>query len=309
VVTPVRAPNPSAMTLEGTNSYIVDCGDGAALAIDPGPPIERHAHALIDAARQRGLTIAAIAFTHGHPDHAPNAQALKALTGAPVYGHPASTAAHDVDVPLEGELLVGTTALRVLDAPGHTFDHVIYYLPAERALFTGDTILGTGPVLIAPPGGDMRAYQRTLQRLRDEFSEASVIFPGHGPRVDHVAAKIDEYIEHRRERERELLDALRRFGGGTIPELVSAIYGDDRPQLLPAMARQLLAHLIALQREGRVNADPVDRTMTARESWILNPPVEDVAGPDEAALVRAELGTQLQVDRLYRYFSTNDAGD
>lgn len=301
MVTLMRAPNPSAMTLDGTNSYLVDCGGGAALAIDPGPPIERHAVALADAARERSLTISAIAFTHGHPDHAPNARALQALTGAPVYAHPASPAAHDADLALEGELSVGTTALRVLDAPGHTFDHVVFYLPQERALFTGDTILGTGPVLIAPPGGDMRAYQRTLQRLRDEFSDAATIYPGHGPRVDDVPAKIAEYVEHRRERERELIDALRRLQAATIPELVRAIYGEDRPQLLPAMARQLLAHLIALQREGAVVAEPLGRPMTAAESWMLNPPVEDVVGPDEAALVRAELGTQLHLDRLDRY--------
>ncbi|MBV8435346.1 MAG: MBL fold metallo-hydrolase [Candidatus Eremiobacteraeota bacterium] len=300
MVTLVRAPNPSAMTLTGTNSYVIDCGEGEALVIDPGPPIASHVEALAAEAAQNGLRVAAIALTHGHPDHAPAAAMLATRTGAPVYAHPNSAVPHDRDLELEGTLRAGATTVRVMDAPGHTFDHVVFYLPPERALFTGDVILGEGTVVIAPPGGAMRPYQATLQRLADEFGEARIIHGGHGPIVLDAQAKIAEYIEHRRMRERELIDAL-ALGPQTIPELVLRIYGDDRPVLWPAMARQMLAYLIALELEGRVNAHRVDRPMTEQEMWILNPPLEKLVGPEQAQVMIAELGSMLRLDALYAY--------
>lgn len=300
-VTLVRAPNPSAMTLSGTNSYVVDCGGGSALVIDPGPPIGRHVDALIETARAQDLTIRAIAVTHGHPDHAPAAAVLSAATGAPVLAHPASTIAHDEDLALEATLCVGNATLQVIDAPGHTFDHVVFYLAEERALFTGDVILGEGSVVIAPPGGAMRPYQHTLARLAGEFGTARIIYGGHGPIVADAQAKIAEYIEHRQMRERELIDALARDGAHTIPELVLYIYGDDRPVLWPAMARQLLAHVIALETEGRVDAQRLDRPMSEKERWILNPRLDELVGAADAELAAAELGSMLRLDTLYAY--------
>jgi glyoxylase-like metal-dependent hydrolase (beta-lactamase superfamily II) len=300
MVTLVRAPNPSAMTLTGTNSYLIDCGGGDALVIDPGPPIAQHVEALVKEAATRRVRIAAIAVTHGHPDHAPAAALLASRTGAPVYTHPDSAVPHDRDLSLEGTLDIGETALRVMDAPGHTFDHVVLYLPPERALFTGDVILGEGTVVIAPPGGAMRPYQRTLQRLADEFGDARIIHGGHGPIVLDAPAKIAEYLAHRRMREHELIDAL-AIGPQTIPELVLRIYGDDRPVLWPAMARQMLAYLIALEDEGRVCARRIERPMTEQETWILNPPLERLVGPEQAEVIAAELGSMLRLDALYAY--------
>jgi len=303
VVTLVRAPNPSAMTLTGTNSYVVDCGRGEGLVIDPGPAMPVHVEALVNELQRQKLRAGAIAITHGHPDHAPAAALLAAATRAPVYAHPNSAVTHDRDLSLEGELRVGNTALRVVDAPGHTFDHVVFYLPQERALFTGDVILGEGTVVIAPPGGAMRPYQATLQRLADEFPDAGIIHGGHGPIVLDARAKIAEYIAHRKLRERELIDALAQ-GPQTIPELVLRIYGDDRPVLWPAMARQMLAYLIALESEGRAQAALVDRAMNEQEMWILNPPLERLVHPDEAAVIAAELGSMLRLDALYAYSLT-----
>lgn len=287
------------MTLTGTNTYIV-CSGSDAVVIDPGPAIERHLDAIVAECAARDVRIAAIALTHGHPDHAPAAALLAQRTASLVYAHPSSEVPHDRDLDLDGTLRAGAVSLNVMDAPGHTFEHVVFYEPTIYALFTGDVILGEGSVVIAPPGGAMRPYQRTLARLRNEFKDARTIYGGHGPRVDDAQAKIAEYIAHRSERERELLSAL-QAGPQTIPELVLRIYGRARTVLWPAMARQMLAYLIALQQEERVRATVVDRPLNAEETAILNPPWEAIVGPEHAALVRAELGAMLHLDVLYRY--------
>jgi glyoxylase-like metal-dependent hydrolase (beta-lactamase superfamily II) len=288
------------MTLSGTNSYLIDCGCGAALLIDPGPPIERHVDALLERARSLDLAIRAIGVTHGHPDHAPAARLVAHAVGAPIYAHPASRVPHDRDFELDADLRIGDATFRVIDAPGHTFDHVVLYFPPDRALFTGDVILGEGTVVIAPPGGAMRPYQATLQRLANEFDDARTIYGGHGPVVTDARAKIDEYIEHRAMRERELLGQL-AAGPKTIPELVLAVYGIERSVLWPAMARQMLAYLIALESEGRVVAEPLDRRMTDDEAWMLNPPLERLVGAEQADVIRAELGSGMRLERLHSY--------
>lgn len=292
------------MTLTGTNSYVIDAGDGTALVIDPGPFIERHVEALVANASARDLRIATIALTHGHPDHAPAAAPLARLTGARVYAHPDSRVARDGDLPLEADFATGDLSLRVMDAPGHTFEHVVFYDARERALFTGDVILGEGTVVIAPPGGAMRPYVQTLGRLATEFSQARTIYGGHGPVVENAQEKIAEYIAHREVRESELIAAL-EDGPATIPELVMKIYGAQRPILWPAMARQMLAYLIALGEEGAVTATRVEREMDERERAILNPPWETIVGPEHAALVEEELGGMLKLDALYRYALVN----
>lgn len=301
MVTLVRAPNPSAMTLQGTNSYVIDCGDATALVIDPGPAIDDHLRALVDVAQSQNLTIRAIALTHGHPDHASGAPRLASMTGAPLYAHSKSRIVHDADLPLEGDLRTGTIALRTIDAPGHSDDHAVFYLAPHRALFTGDTILGEGTTVVAPPGGAMRPYQRTLQRLADEFTDARVLYGGHGPIVNDPKAKIAEYIAHRQMRENQILDAL-NDGPRTIPDLVRRIYSPERQPLWPAMARQILAHLVALEEEGRVSSLILDRAMTPEEWAILNPRIEEFVGPQEAAVITAELGSEMRLEslRLYR---------
>lgn len=296
----VRAPNPSAMTLTGTNSYVVDIGHGEALVIDPGPLDERHIAALLEHARSRGLTVTAIALTHGHPDHAPAAAVLASRTSALVYAHPHSEVARDRDLPLDADWQIGSLTLRVIDAPGHTFEHVIFYEPEEAALFTGDVILGEGTVVIAPPGGAMRPYMNTLARLRDEFPQARRIYGGHGPVVERAQEKIAEYIAHRELRQNELLEALRE-GPQTIPELVQRIYGDTRRILWPAAARQMLAYLIPLTQEGVVHAIVLDRPLTDEETAILNPSWESIVGAEHAPLIEAELGAMLKLDHVYEY--------
>ncbi|HZT14086.1 MAG TPA: MBL fold metallo-hydrolase [Candidatus Baltobacteraceae bacterium] len=298
----VRAPNASAMTLTGTNTYLIN-GGGSLLCIDPGPAIARHIDAIEQAASSLGGRIETIALTHSHPDHAPAAPELARRTGARVAAHWKSEFAHDVDLRDRDVLRAGKATLVAIETPGHTFDHLAYYEPDEQALFTGDTVLGEGYVVIAPPNGAMRPYQRSLQRLLDDFPQARAIFGGHGERVDDPKAKLRDYLEHRRVRQEQLAGSLRR-GAKSIPDLVREIYAGTDRVLWPAAARQLLAYLLALEEEGAVRSEPAGRAMTPEEQAILNPEWETIVGAEHAQTVRAELGALLRLDTLRVYRAT-----
>jgi glyoxylase-like metal-dependent hydrolase (beta-lactamase superfamily II) len=285
----LRADNPSPMTLDGTNGYVLRVGPDSLVAIDPGPLDDRQRDAFVAAAHREGASYAAILVTHGHPDHAPGAAPLAAATGAPVFAHPAARFAHDRALGDDEVLRFDDAAITVLHAPGHAPDHCIFVLEAEAALFTGDVVAGRGFMVVAPPSGDMRAYQATLRRLRERYGDAQALYGGHGPEVRDVRAKLDEYIAHREARERQLVVALAE-GPVTIPALVARIYADTDRRLWPAAGRQLLAYLIALEREGRVRAAPLARPPTLAEAALLNP---DLSRLDEnlgADVIRAELG-------------------
>lgn len=285
----LRAPNPSPMTLDGTNGYVVRVGPRALAAVDPGPLDDRQRDAFLAAARELDADYAAILVTHGHPDHAPGAAPLAAATGAPVYSHPAARFPHDAELADGERLAFGDVAITALHAPGHARDHLVFVLEDERALFAGDVVLGTGTVVVAPPGGEMRTYQRTLHRLRDEHGDAAAIYGGHGPEVRDVRAKLDEYIAHRELRERQIVDAL-AAGVQTIPDLVERIYADTARKLWPAAARQVLAYLIALESEQRVRTQRIARDPTPREAALLDPDLSKLGEGQGADVVRAELG-------------------
>ena len=285
----LRASNASPMTLDGTNGYVVRVGPRSLVAIDPGPVDDAQRDAFVAAARDANATYAAILVTHGHPDHYPGAAPLAAATGAPVYAHPDARFPHDRAL-AEGERLAfEDAAFTVPHAPGHARDHLVFVLEDERALFTGDVVIGTGTVVVAPPGGDMRVYQRTLHRLRDEYGDASAIYGGHGPEIREVRAKLDEYIAHREARERQIVDAV-RAGFDTIPALVAHVYAEVDRRLWPAAARQVLAYLLALEAEGGVHAERVAREPTREEAALLNPDLSRLADSAGADVIRAELG-------------------
>jgi len=285
----LRANNASPMTLDGTNGYVVRVGPRSLVAVDPGPVDDAQRDAFVAAARDAGASYAAILVTHGHPDHFPGAAPLAAATGAPVYAHPDARFPHDRAL-AEGERLAfADAAFTVLHAPGHARDHLVFVLDDERALFTGDVVIGTGTVVVAPPGGDMRTYQRTLHRLRDEYGDATAIYGGHGPEVRGVRAKLDEYITHREAREQQIVDAA-QAGAETIPALVERVYAAVDQRLWPAAARQVLAYLLALEAEGRVRAERIERAPTPREAALLNPDLSKLGEGIDAAVIRAELG-------------------
>ena len=227
----VRATNPSPYTLDGTNTYVVE-----GWVVDPGPADEVHLARVVTAA---GGEVAGIVLTHDHPDHSEGAPALAERTGRAV-------------VQPDGDGEVGP--FRVIPTPGHARDHVS--LLWRRVLFAGDTVLGAGSVFVAPGSGAMAAYLDSLRRLRE--LELDAIAPGHGPFVWDPRAKIDEYIEHRLDRERKVLAAL-DGGARTRDELLDQAWDDVRfdeaPVLRVAAGVTLDAHLEKLRDEGRLPAD------------------------------------------------------
>jgi glyoxylase-like metal-dependent hydrolase (beta-lactamase superfamily II) len=295
----VLAPNPSPMTLEGTNTYLAIVGTDA-IAIDPGPADASHIEAILAAAARHRATIGAIAVTHGHPDHAPGAKLLHERTGAPVYAHPLASFPFDVAVTDGERIEAGAAALGVLEAPGHAREHLVFTFAPEEALFTGDVVIGRGTVVIAPPNGDMRAYQATLARLLRDYGESSTIYGGHGPAVSDARAKLEEYLAHRLSREREILAAL-AAGERTIPDLVAEIYRNVATFLWPAAARQILAYLIALEREERVRSRVLARPPTTDEAAILDPDLSRLVDAESAAVARAELGYDSDAGELRAY--------
>ena len=231
----VRAGNPSPYTLSGTNTWVV--GRDPAWVVDPGPALPAHLDAVAAAVSERGGA-GGIALTHDHPDHAEGLEALRARLGDPAVGAWPSLR--------DGGSFGPFDALHV---PGHAADHLVFACAAGA--FTGDAVLGEGSVFIAPGGGSLGAYLDGLRRLR--ALGLPRLFPGHGPIVDDVTGKLDEYVAHRLERERRIVEAL-AAGARSEDELLAAAW-DEIPEglRLPA-AWTLAAHLDKLRDEGRLPA-------------------------------------------------------
>jgi glyoxylase-like metal-dependent hydrolase (beta-lactamase superfamily II) len=201
----VRATNPSPLTLDGTNSYVV-----GRWVVDPGPADPDHLEAVRRAAAEG---IEGVVLTHSHADHSEGADRLDAPVALPAGGEE-----------------VGP--FRALATPGHSADSVC--LIWERVCFTGDTVLGRGSVFIAPGEGSLSAYLDSLRRLRE--LDLELLCPGHGPYVRDPAAKLDEYLDHRLDRERRLLEAL-DAGARTRDELLDAAWSEVPEELRAAPPR------------------------------------------------------------------------
>jgi len=235
----VRADNPGPFTLSGTNTWLV--GRDPTWIVDPGPALDAHLEAVLKEANRRG-GVGGIVLTHTHEDHAAALAPLRELAGEP----PVAA----VRPPAGGVALTDGASfgpLRVVSTPGHASDHVAFV--AEEACFTGDAVLGEGSVFISPDPGALRGYLEALRRLR--ALPLALICPGHGPPVPDPAAKLDEYIAHRLDRERRLLEALDR-GLRSEAELLDAAWDDAPPALRPAAAVTLRAHLDKLREEDRL---------------------------------------------------------
>lgn len=247
----VLAPNPGLMTLDGTNTWVVaEHGAAQAVVVDPGPDDVGHLRRVRDQVAQAGRHVAKILLTHSHPDHAAGARAFAAMTGAPVL---AADPAHRLgDEGLAAGDVVGAAGceIRVVPSPGHSPDSVCLLLPADRALLTGDTVLGRGTSVIAR-GGDLSDYLASLDRLRAlaEAEALSTLLPGHGPLLADPLAVLDQYIAHRHERLAEVTAAL-EAGDRTVDEIVARVYVAVPRALWPFARWSVSAQLAYLARQG-----------------------------------------------------------
>jgi glyoxylase-like metal-dependent hydrolase (beta-lactamase superfamily II) len=252
----VVAPNASAMTGPGTNSYLI--GAPVWAIVDPGPDDPRHAEALLALAPAPRW----IFVTHTHRDHSPLAMRLARATGARVVGRPGPPDGRQDEgfradiVPQPGQRFEAAASgawLRAIDTPGHASNHVCYLLEDAGLLFSGDHILdGMTPVILAPDG-DMQHYLDALRRLRD--LPLAAIAPGHGRLLREPLAVIDALIAHRLQREARISAALVSLGGADLRSLVEVVYADTPVTLHPLARLTLEAHLIKLEREGRAGRD------------------------------------------------------
>jgi glyoxylase-like metal-dependent hydrolase (beta-lactamase superfamily II) len=249
----VVAPNPGPYTGPGTNTWIVEAGPVVAV-IDPGPDDESHLAAVN--ARIAGATVGVVLVTHSHPDHLPLAERLASAHHTSVKRYPEL---RDQDV-----VRVGTLNVTVLHTPGHSPDHLCFWLAGDRALFTGDLILGRGSSMITYPEGDVAAYLRSLERVA--ALSPRLLFPGHWDPVDDAMGKIEEYRRHRLEREAQVLAEVRR-GGGSARELTRRVYGELDDQLMVAAEMTMRAHLRKLVDDGAV------RSSGEGEREVFDPPV------------------------------------
>lgn len=265
----ILAPNPSPMTFRGTNTYLV--GEGDVAVVDPGPVDDRHLGAIL-AALKPGERISHVLVTHAHLDHSPLAHPLARQVGAPVlaFGGPEAGRSPtmqrlaregllgggegvDTDF-LPDEFLAdgdsittGCARLEALHTPGHMANHLAFAF--GDALLSGDLVMGWATSLVSPPDGDLAAFMASLRRLQTR--QWRRFHPGHGAPVDDPAKRLSELLTHRMGREASILAAL-SDGPATATELATRIYADTPPPLLPAAARNVLAHLIDLSEQFKV---------------------------------------------------------
>jgi glyoxylase-like metal-dependent hydrolase (beta-lactamase superfamily II) len=261
----VIANNPSPFTFYGTGTYIL--GTGSVAVIDPGPADPEHIQAIVDGLA--GETISHVLVTHTHMDHSPGCALLKAHSAAPTLAFgPHGAGKLEQGVPVEeggdmdfqpdqlvqhGDVIEGGDwSVECVYTPGHTSNHMCFQLREQKALFTGDHVMGWSTSIISPPDGDMMAYMVSLELLLERDDE--VYWPTHGPSIDDPKAHVRAFIAHRREREAQILDCV---GSGTelIADMVPKMYQDTPEFMYPAAARSVLAAMEFLVQRGEVVSD------------------------------------------------------
>lgn len=262
----VIAKNPNAFTFRGTGTYII--GKGKVAVVDPGPLLEDHINCLVQALQ--GETVTHILITHTHNDHSPAAKPFKEITGARTYGF-GPHGSGKADIPLEGgadrdfipdvevshgQILEGEGwTIECVHTPGHTSNHICYQLVEEKALFSGDHVMGWSTSVIGPPDGDMTDYMNSLELLLDRDDQ--IYWPTHGTSIDDPKPFVQSFIDHRLEREEQILDCLKR-GITKIEDMVPVMYVGTDKQLYGAAARSVLAAIYRLIATNRLrcNAEP-----------------------------------------------------
>ncbi|MFD3910708.1 MBL fold metallo-hydrolase [Streptomyces sp. NPDC058603] len=250
----VLAPNASAMTLDGTNTWIVSEPDAdSAVVIDPGPLDELHLQAVVDVAERAGKRIALTLLTHGHPDHAAGAARFAALTRTAVRALDPALRLGDEGLAAGDVITTGGLELRVVPTPGHTADSLSFHLPADRAVLTGDTVLGRGTTLVAHPDGRLGDYLDSLRRLRSLTVDNGVhtVLPGHGPVLDDAQGAVEFYLAHRANRLAQVETAVEN-GHRTPAEVVAHVYAGVDRSLWPAAELSVRAQLEYLREHGLI---------------------------------------------------------
>jgi glyoxylase-like metal-dependent hydrolase (beta-lactamase superfamily II) len=263
LVTRVLAPNPSPMTLDGTNTYVVGApGSGQAVLVDPGPDDAAHLAAVEAALAARDARCVAVLVTHHHGDHAEAALPWGARFDARVAAAGAHVAGPEGRVLEPGERLgLAGTTIDVVPTPGHTGDHLAFRLESG-AVLVGDHVLGRGTSVVTHPEGDVVAYLESLRRVHD--LGPSALYCGHGPELtENPGAVLDYYLAHRAYREEQLVTAL-ADGPHTVDELVASVYAEVPRTVWPAAAQSTRATLAKLVAEGRVVWWATDETETDR---------------------------------------------
>jgi glyoxylase-like metal-dependent hydrolase (beta-lactamase superfamily II) len=267
----VIANNPGPFTFHGTGTYIL--GTGNVAVIDPGPDDEEHIGAIL--AALDGETISHILVTHTHMDHSPGCRPLQAVTGAPTYAygpHGAGKLEQGVQVEEGGDMdfapdhLVkhgdtiqgGDWTVECVYTPGHTSNHMCFALQEQKALFTGDHVMGWSTSIISPPDGDMAAYMQSLELLLER--DDAVYWPTHGPSIIDPKTHVRAYIAHRIEREEQILKCIDE-GTHSIRDMVPLMYRDTPEFMYPAAARSVLAAMENLLRKNQVVADGGEPSM------------------------------------------------
>lgn len=238
----ILAPNPSLYTGPGTNTYVFT-SEGEALVLDPGPVIEEHMLEIV--AQLAGVTPVGVVVTHTHPDHAPMANPLGERLDVPVYGYQKGPEFEpDLLVADGGKITFGSEWITAVHTPGHTPDHLCFL--HFETLFTGDHIMGGSTVIIE----DAAEYLDSLYLVRD--LAIARLEPGHGDTMDDAASVISQYIDHRLERERQIIAAVAN-GAGSIGEIVDVVYAGLPGGLRHAAVHQVGVQLIKLDADGTVS--------------------------------------------------------
>lgn len=259
----VVAKNPSAFTLHGTGTYII--GKGSVAVIDPGPLDDVHVAAILKATE--GETISHILVTHTHHDHSPAAAPLQNHTGAKTYGYGPHGSGKpgmepeeggdmefspDVEI-RDGDIIQGDGwTVKALHTPGHLSNHICFELIEEKALFSGDHVMGWSTSIVSPPDGDMVEYMASLEKLLEH--DHKLYWPTHGPAINDPHPFVRGLIAHRHSRMDQIRSCLKDSPMG-IPDMVTAMYTDIPDYLHPAAARSVYSHLIMMVKNGEVSCD------------------------------------------------------
>jgi len=279
----ITARNPSMFTFHGTGTYVI--GEGSVAVVDPGPLLPAHIDALVEGLK--GESISHVLVTHTHQDHSPACRLLRQFSNAPTYGYgPHGQGKFERGVMIEeggdmdfvpdvtirdGDVIEGDGwTVDCVYTPGHTSNHVCFGWREQKALLSGDHVMGWSTSIVSPPDGDMGDYMRSLEKLLDRDDQ--VYWPTHGAPIHKPRAYVRGFIAHRRLREQQILDRV-AAGQHTIAEMVPGMYASIDPVLFPAAARSVFATTILLVEEGRLSIDE-DETLTI-ESRLQLPDSEN----------------------------------